>query len=345
MGLFGGKNNNDIKTTAPTESISPIEKIKLDNEVNDQRYKLLKEQWEQLSGILVYTDGTLISKAQECKFSIQNGEFIITEVLEGRNFYREVPSALNQIRFGSDYSYKLYDETPQITKSEEYVGELSQKAEGIKICLVKNGSEKPEVIINIQNLQQDFSPIQELFQQIHIKNYYNVIDIPQENFNVKVLNGAGYFSNNDYIMMRKNNTLIWVRTTIVGWKEHYVTMVELEVGDILYYKSEGALRYEQQLSGGGGMGINYGSAVIGGLLFGQAGAVIGSRRNEEVKEIESKTVAHDTRVISLAFRKNGRVYQVGFDINSELAFDWLIPEKQYDYVIKKRREQYEKANQ
>ncbi|MFR5151161.1 MAG: hypothetical protein ACLTER_17910 [Ruminococcus sp.] len=60
-------------------------------------------------------------------------------------------------------------------------------------------------------------------------------------------------------------------------------MVELEVGDILYYKSEGALRYEQQLSGGGGMGINYGSAVIGGLLFGQAGAMIGSRRKEEVK--------------------------------------------------------------
>lgn len=43
--------------------------------------------------------------------------------------------------------------------------------------------------------------------------------------------------------------------------------------------------------------------------------------------------------------KNGRIYQVGFDINSELAFDWLIPEKQYDYVIQKRREQYEKANQ
>ena len=89
----------------------------------------------------------------------------------------------------------------------------------------------------------------------------------------------------------------------------------------------------------------YKRQVIGGLLFGQAGAMIGSRRKEEVKEIESRTIAHDTRVISVAFRKNGRIYQVGFDINSELAFDWLIPEKQYDYVIQKRREQYEKANQ
>ena len=83
------------------------------------------------------------------------------------------------------------------------------------------------------------------------------------------------------------------------------------------------------------MGINYGSAILGGLLFGQAGAVIGSRQNEEVKNIESRTIEHDTRLITLAIKVDGNSYQIGFDINSELAFDWLIPEKQYDYVIQK----------
>ena len=345
MGLFGGKDDNKVGITLSTEPLPQTAQVKQDNSVEDQKYESLKSQWEQIPGILVYTEGTAFSKTRECKFSIQNGEYIITESLDGKYMYQEIPSVLRQIRLGKEYSHKLYNEIPQITKSDDYVGELSKRVDGIKICLLKNGASQPEIIINIKKLEQDFSPVQEIFQHIHIRNFYNVIDIPKENFNVRVMNGAGYFSNNNFIMMRKNNSLIWVRVSNSGWDGRYVTMVELEVGDILYYKSEGALRYEQQLSGGGGMGINYGSAVIGGLLFGQAGAMIGSRRKEEVKEIESRTIAHDTRAISVAFRKNGRIYQVGFDINSELAFDWLIPEKQYDYVIQKRREQYEKANQ
>lgn len=185
----------------------------------------------------------------------------------------------------------------------------------------------------------------EILENIHWRNFFNVIDIPEENFNVKVINGDKFLGNYKYIIMRKNDSLILTRASTSGWDGRYVTIVEINIKDVLYYKAEGALRYEQQLSGGGGMGINYGSAILGGLLFGQAGAVIGSRQNEEVKNIESRTIEHDTRLITLAIKVDGNSYQIGFDINSELAFDWLIPEKQYDYVIQKRREQYEKANQ
>ena len=98
--------------------------------------------------------------------------------------YQEIPSVLRQIRLGKEYSYKLYNEIPQITKSDDYVGELSKKVDGIKICLLKSGASQPEIIIDIKKLEQDFSPVKEIFQHIHIRNFYNVIDIPKENFNV-----------------------------------------------------------------------------------------------------------------------------------------------------------------
>ena len=182
MGLFGGKDDNKVGITLSTEPLPQTAQVKQDNSVEDQKYESLKSQWEQIPGILVYTEGTAFSKTRECKFSIQNGEYIITESLDGKYMYQEIPSVLRQIRLGKEYSHKLYNEIPQITKSDDYVGELSKRVDGIKICLLKNGASQPEIIINIKKLEQDFSPVQEIFQHIHIRNFYNVIDIPKENF-------------------------------------------------------------------------------------------------------------------------------------------------------------------
>jgi hypothetical protein len=184
----------------------------------------------------------------------------------------------------------------------------------------------------------------DFFQGMEIKNYYNIIDMPADSFPVKVENGMGYFANNVYHMMRKDNSLIFARDAITKYytsTSGYVCILEVPLEEILYYKCEGSLRYEQQISGGGGMGINYGGAVIGGLLFGSAGATIGSRKNEEIQKVESKTITHDTRIVMLVMRKKDMIYKISFDINAECAFDWLIPDKQYDYVIQKRREMYE----
>ena len=123
MGLFGGKDDNKVGITLSTEPLPQTAQVKQDNSVEDQKYESLKSQWEQIPGILVYTEGTAFSKTRECKFSIQNGEYIITESLDGKYMYQEIPSVLRQIRLGKEYSHKLYNEIPQITKSDDYVGE------------------------------------------------------------------------------------------------------------------------------------------------------------------------------------------------------------------------------
>ena len=109
MGLFGGKDDNKVGITLSTEPLPQTAQVKQDNSVEDQKYESLKSQWEQIPGILVYTEGTAFSKTRECKFSIQNGEYIITESLDGKYMYQEIPSVLRQIRLGKEYIHKLYN--------------------------------------------------------------------------------------------------------------------------------------------------------------------------------------------------------------------------------------------
>ena len=46
-------------------------------------------------------------------------------------------------------------------------------------------------------------------------------------------------------------------------------------------------------------------------------------------------------VVALSIKRNSVLYMIDLDTNAESAMDWLIPEKQYEYVIRKRREMYE----
>ena len=95
------------------------------------------------------------------------------------------------------------------------------------------------------------------------------------------------------------------------------------------------------ISGGGGNETSYGGAIVGGLLFGAAGAIIGSQKNEEKISVSSTTVEKDTRIVVLVIKVDTTVYQIACEQTAEGIFDWIIPDKQYNYVIQKRREMYE----
>lgn len=121
-----------------------------------------------------------------------------------------------------------------------------------------------------------------------------------------------------------------------------IFLTEIPIDKVIYYKEEGSLRYEQEISGGGGMGINYTSAVIGGLLFGTAGAIIGSRNGQEIREIKSETREIDTRIVILKiYDQYNNISNFVFNCNTVNAFEWYIPEKEYAYIINKRRNNYE----
>lgn len=340
MGLFGGKD----KHSSYDEEMEKHELEMQKREEKTARYASLVESWEKLQGVRVEVNGSEFEDGKKCKMYMDNGDIVFVCSLKIYSVYDAIPEKLPEVRLGKEYSCKESCKKEELVQSKDFIGEKTIKVEGIKFDISKEDSSDDILTVLIKDMKQDFSPIMGVLETIHWKNYFNIIDIPEENFNIKVVSGNKFFGNCKYIMMRKGNSLIFARASVTGYDGRYVAIVEINIKDILYYKSEGTLRYEQQLSGGGGMGINYGSAILGGLLFGQAGAVIGSRQNEEVKNIESRTIEHDTRLITLAIKVDGNSYQIGFDINSELAFDWLIPEKQYDYVIQKRREQYEKAS-
>ena len=60
----------------------------------------------------------------------------------------------------------------------------------IKIC-----RDFEKIKSRIKDMKQDFSPIMGVLETIHWKNYFNIIDIPEENFNIKVVRGNKFFGN------------------------------------------------------------------------------------------------------------------------------------------------------
>ncbi len=105
----------------------------------------------------------------------------------------------------------------------------------------------------------------------------------------------------------------------------YVTEIPLD--RIQYYAKEGDVQYTSNVSGGGGGGSSLSGAIVGGLIAGEAGAVIGSRRR--INPIKTEVQTHDSRKTILRYYDDyGKLAVMtfkGFD-----AYDFLlsaIPDK------------------
>lgn len=368
MALWTNREKNSDRHVPDT-----IQPEKSDIRKLEELRKQLKEKAEskmdelsKLSGIIVSLEGQGFSKNDKFIFNVDDENYIFTKYYERTDCilpsvhlspedeiesykqiilkYKEIleiqPFYLKKDEFSSN-------EVPlntQMQKSETYIGETEHSVGNIKFSLISNANSNNGIVITITDLKQDLSVLDSLKQTLHFKNFYNILDIPEDSFQVTIINGNNFCREDTYHAFREHNQLILVCVRVDNYYgKDKIIIIQIEVDNILYYKSEGSVRYEQQISGGGGMGINYGSAILGGLLFGEAGAIIGSRRNEEISEIESKTIKYDDRIVTLVVKKDGQIFQIGFHVNNELAFDWLIPERQYDYVIQKRREKYEQG--
>lgn len=344
---FWDKNKNTVQK----------ENTDIENEVRNKEARIaqLKEQYEEkakeienIDGVVVYSNES--EKNPKYKLYFENDMLILRRFIDTYKWYsiqddeNKIVEILNEepLYFKRDH-YEIVRENnntdfSQQPISKEAILEKCYPISGVSFVIKDKDDPVKSIEVSINTIDQNLSFIAELLKQLSLKNFYNVIDIPQESFKISVLNGANCIDNSSYQVFRQNGELIFCRSVTFNKK---VYIAKISIADILYYKVTGELRYEQQISGGGGMGINYGGAVVGSLLLGGAGAVIGSRKNEEIQKIESKTITHDSRLLELAVRINENIYTLAFDMATELAFDWLIPEKQYDYVIQKRRVFYE----
>lgn len=105
-----------------------------------------------------------------------------------------------------------------------------------------------------------------------------------------------------------------------------INCVDVPIEKIQYFAKEGDVQYTTKVSGGGGGGYSVAGAIVGGLIAGEAGAVIGSRK--KVNDVVSKTETHDSRKTILRYFNEDSVEILSF--NGFGLYEYLlgkIPEK------------------
>ena len=239
------------------------------------------------------------------------------------------------------FSCTLLDSELTCSSKPNIAGEVIIKVNDIGIRFASPAGE--EYLFYAKNTPENTKPQYSFFKEIGVKKYYNIIDVPEDVFPIRVDGGNGFLTDGCmYIVFRQQGRLFFLRPDMND--SGYVVIAEIGIEEIRFYRQEGSLHYEQSISGSGGAKNSYGGAIVGGLLFGTAGAVIGSRKNETPVSISSTTVKHDTRIVALSVKRGIRSYNISFPVETEGTFDWLIPEKQYEYVISERRQAFKQEN-
>lgn len=138
----------------------------------------------------------------------------------------------------------------------------------------------------------------------------------------------------------KDKLIFYTETTVTKYRsgftsEHGVSIIEIKsvnkpgsividreipINDIIYFEEKGSISYTSHTYGGGSSATG---AMIGGVLAGDAGAVVGSR-----KSIQTSTIEHDTRETILKLKNGIEKYPYKF-------YDFfckLIPFKEFKTI-------------
>ena len=183
------------------------------------------------------------------------------------------------------------------------------------------------VKIQIANQPATIEKLNHIFPTLHLLSCYNVIEEEKKNaFKIALRDGSGLLSNDTFTVWREGDSVVFLR--FKRGQFHYVLTAKLPLDIVEYYRAEGEITYENKISGGGGGGSNYGRALVGGMLFGAAGAIVASRN--EVDEIRSERIAHDNRVTVMSLFVENRRHRIVFEKDAIDAFHRIMPEKDYD---------------
>ena len=136
------------------------------------------------------------------------------------------------------------------------------------------------------------------------------------------------FHLNNYIKKNREQLLKLIKSNALNYLDfpHW----DIPVEDIQYYTLEGEKEQELIISGGDGGGSSVKGAIIGGVIAGDAGAIVGSRQG--TNPIEGRTITNDQRHTALYFLQDGKTYRMLLTKDSYEAFKIILPDKSYDYV-------------
>ncbi len=170
--------------------------------------------------------------------------------------------------------------------------------------------------------------------------FIKYLDGASEGYYTTLLNGISSIPNNSNVTVLVKDNRFKVFPSAFSKennenKNKNIVIFDIPIEDIEYFSIVGEKYREQIISGGGSTNIDLGGAVLGGLIAGDAGMILGGQR--KVKEIETKTVVHDTRCLCVSYFSNKKRYKLFFDNDLEQYLIDNIGELEKDIVDTKKK--------
>lgn len=129
-----------------------------------------------------------------------------------------------------------------------------------------------------------------------------------------------------YYVWTENNTLnlfpCWNNSFQFCECQNSYVLTSIPLENIVYFITQGNFYNETRVSGGGGGGTSIKGAIIGGVLAGEVGAVIGSRKPTD--PIKTTNILHDDRVSVLAFDSPAGECSINFAFEAYNILDAMI---------------------
>ena len=237
-------------------------------------------------------------------------------------------SSLLAVVYERKLSKEMEEEHKQFQKEREIFNKTTKK--DYDILTEKYNKRLNEYKNSPHTIEKDFNNQYYIVENEHFgKSFYAKID------------GKVYqtIAERIYAMIENNKIMflypilaeyVYIKGTIPIPKEYKEESFNLD--DIKYYQIIGSHRNEQYISGGGGGGSSIKGAVIGGLIAGDVGAIIGSRKQTEEITTEYKEI--DDRELKITFKDNKELIMC-FDFY-DILLDY-IPGKEYDIYIENKK--------
>lgn len=173
------------------------------------------------------------------------------------------------------------------------------------------------------------------------KCFFNNLD-----YSFQSNNGRLFGFDNNTLFIRQNKEIYnsVVGAALVNYSQGYdfsdvlhSAILKIPLDNIIYFKEIGKVDYLAKVNGGkiNGGGVNIDGALAGGMIFGAAGAIVGSQLGTEIKSTGINTTVEtvDTRQVSLCYKDSND--KIAEEIYPYEVFDFLmkvIPEKEITIV-------------
>lgn len=170
--------------------------------------------------------------------------------------------------------------------------------------------------------------------------FIRYLDGASNGFYTTLLNGISSIPNNSIVTVLVKDNRFKVFPMAFSEENNEtenkkIVIFDIPIDDIEYFSVVGEKYREQIISGGGSSNINIGGAVLGGIIAGDAGMILGGQR--KVKEIQTKTVVHDTRCLCVSYFSNNKRYKLFFDKDLEQYLLDNIGDLEKDIVDTKKK--------